>query len=89
MCKDLGERHFLWMDDAFGRPWGIHVKVLVFSPFQPQKKDDPQQRKSPSRSSEPVMDLLGLGKSLAWGWGVPHCFAGPCSLLKTSLGCLL
>ncbi|XP_020668596.3 stromal membrane-associated protein 2 [Pogona vitticeps] len=37
------------------------LEPIIFEKVKmPQKKDDPQQRKSPSRSSEPVMDLLGL-----------------------------
>lgn len=37
----------------------------VLSP-QPQKKEETQQsRKSSPKSTEPVMDLLGLGKNLS------------------------
>lgn len=37
----------------------------VLSP-QPQKREETQQsRKSSPKSTEPVMDLLGLGKSLS------------------------
>ncbi|XP_062996755.1 stromal membrane-associated protein 2 isoform X2 [Elgaria multicarinata webbii] len=37
------------------------LEPIIFEKVKmPQKKDDSQTRKSPSRSSEPVMDLLGL-----------------------------
>uniref|UniRef100_A0A8D0DML6 Small ArfGAP2 n=1 Tax=Salvator merianae TaxID=96440 RepID=A0A8D0DML6_SALMN len=37
------------------------LEPIIFEKVKmPQKKDDSQSRKSPSRSSEPVMDLLGL-----------------------------
>ncbi|XP_048355350.1 stromal membrane-associated protein 2 isoform X1 [Sphaerodactylus townsendi] len=50
-------------DDKWKREAGLERKLepIIFEKVKmPQKKDDSQARKSPPKSSEPVIDLLGL-----------------------------
>lgn len=43
---------------------------LFFFPYKPQKKEDQQSeaKASPKKSSEPTIDLLGLGKQYIITW---------------------
>lgn len=43
---------------------------IFFFPYKPQKKEDQQSeaKASPKKSSEPTIDLLGLGKQYIITW---------------------
>lgn len=64
-CSSVFNEYFLSTDS-----FQTCYLCLFFSPYKPQKKEDQQSepKASPKKSSEPTIDLLGLGKQYIIAW---------------------